>query len=200
MKLASGLRSTAISRPSFNPVTTVHLLSFVASADGGPVDRRRFLFGSPLPPKAAAAFDQAAGKPVRVWAHRICASGNGDHQQSRLLGLSARACLCEVGQKAQAPPVTGATWSRHAFIFSPVSVFVPPAHSSRNLQHCNRSVVGATSSNPARCRSDRCIGRSIFGPAAWQSCDLRCVSWCEPSSSLQILDPILRCHTCAMVR
>jgi hypothetical protein len=50
LKSASGLRSTAICRPSFNPVTRVHLLRFMASADGLPVDRCQS-FWRPAPAK-----------------------------------------------------------------------------------------------------------------------------------------------------
>ena len=39
------------------------------------------------------------GKPVPLRSQRVRAAGNGDHQQGRLLGLPARARLCEVGQK-----------------------------------------------------------------------------------------------------
>ena len=50
LKSASGLRSTAICRPSFNPVTRAQLLRFMASADGLPVGRRQS-FWRPAPAK-----------------------------------------------------------------------------------------------------------------------------------------------------
>jgi hypothetical protein len=50
LKSASGLRSTAICRPSFNPVTRAQLLRFMASADGLPVYRWQS-FWRPAPAK-----------------------------------------------------------------------------------------------------------------------------------------------------
>ena len=50
LKSASDLRSTAICRPSFNPVTRAQLLRFMASADGLPVYRWQS-FWRPAPAK-----------------------------------------------------------------------------------------------------------------------------------------------------